>query len=112
MASDNPGDVTLLLEGWGSGDREALDRLVPLVYAELRQLSRHYLNMQPQNRTLQTTDLINEVFVRLIDQLAEPGSLLCHRRANDPQCPRGTARATARGTNAEGADDRFRSTKG
>ncbi len=68
MASDVPGDVTLLLKGWANGDREALDRLVPLVYAELRRLSRHYLNKQPQNQTLQTTDLINEAFLRLIDQ--------------------------------------------
>lgn len=70
MATDDPGEVTLLLKGWSNGDREALGQLVPLVYGELRRLSRHYLNKQPQNQTLQTTDLINEAFVRLIDQKA------------------------------------------
>ena len=70
MASNASAELTLLLQEWSEGGREALDKLVPLVYAELRRLSRHYLNKQPQNPTLQTTDLINEAFVRLIDQKA------------------------------------------
>jgi RNA polymerase sigma factor (TIGR02999 family) len=67
--SDSSGEnVTQLLRDWADGDREALDKLVPLVYAELRRLSRHYLNRGGFNASLQTTALINEAFVRLIDQ--------------------------------------------
>lgn len=60
--------VTQLLRDWGNGDRTALDRLVPLVYAELRRLSRHYLRRGSGPPSLQTTALINEAFLRLIDQ--------------------------------------------
>lgn len=67
MGEKGSQDLTQLLRAWGGGDRAALERLVPLVYAELRRLSRHYLRGGP-NRTLQTTALINEAFVRLIDQ--------------------------------------------
>lgn len=67
MGDKRPADLTQLLRDWGRGDSEALDRLVPLVYAELRRLSRHYLRGGP-NRTLQTTALINEAFLKLIDQ--------------------------------------------
>jgi RNA polymerase sigma-70 factor (ECF subfamily) len=58
--------VTQLLVAWREGDRAALERLVPLVDAELRRLSRHYLNRERQGHVLQTTALINEAFVRLI----------------------------------------------
>ena len=67
MADEEPANVTELLRNWAGGDREALDRLVPLVYAELQRLSRHYLRRGP-NPTLQTTALINEAFVKLIEQ--------------------------------------------
>ena len=60
--------VTQLLRAWGDGDHDALDELVPLVYSELRRLSRHYLRGQRPGHTLQTTALINEAFARLIDQ--------------------------------------------
>jgi RNA polymerase sigma factor (TIGR02999 family) len=60
--------VTRLLKKWSDGDRACLDKLVPLVYSELRRLSHHYLSHQPPNHTLQTSALINEAFVRLIDQ--------------------------------------------
>jgi len=55
-----------LLVAWREGDRSALERLVPLIDAELRRLSRHYLNHERQGHVLQTTALINEAFVRLI----------------------------------------------
>ena len=61
-------DVTRLLRDWAGGDREALDQLVPLVYSELKRLARHHLRRGGPNRSLQTTALINEAFVRLIDQ--------------------------------------------
>jgi RNA polymerase sigma-70 factor (ECF subfamily) len=60
-------DVTQLLHAWSEGEREALDQLVPLVYAELRRLARGYMRGERQDHTLQTTALINEAFLRLID---------------------------------------------
>jgi RNA polymerase sigma-70 factor (ECF subfamily) len=68
LGEGSAGNVTQLLKEWADGDREALDRLVPLVYSELRRLSRHYLNRGRFHASLQTTALINEAFVRLIDQ--------------------------------------------
>ena len=61
-------DVTQLLIDWSNGNREALDQLIPLVYAELRRLAHGYLSRQATGHSLQTTALINEAFVRLIDQ--------------------------------------------
>jgi RNA polymerase sigma factor (TIGR02999 family) len=69
VSETSAGNVTQLLRDWAGGDRQALDRLVPLVYSELRRLSRHYLNRgRPFHRSLQTTAVINEAFIRLIDQ--------------------------------------------
>jgi RNA polymerase sigma factor (TIGR02999 family) len=56
-----------LLKAWGSGDREALDRLAPVVYDELRRLARRYMRNQRSGITLQTTALVNEVYLRLVD---------------------------------------------
>jgi RNA polymerase sigma factor (TIGR02999 family) len=59
--------VTGLLIDWGNGDRGALDRLMPLVYEELRGIARHHLSLEaPQ--TLQSTALVHEAYIRLIDQ--------------------------------------------
>ena len=60
-------EVTLLLQAWTAGDRSALDKLTPLVEAELRRLARHYLAQERPEHTLQTTALINEAWLRLID---------------------------------------------
>lgn len=57
--------VTQLLGEWRSGDREALDRLTPLVYDELRRLARRYLKDERADHTLQATGLVNEAFIRL-----------------------------------------------
>src|SRR5258706_1958316 len=62
-----PSDVTRLLRAWGQGDDRALDALVPLVEAELRRLARRYMARERKDHTLQTTALINEAFVRLVD---------------------------------------------
>ena len=59
--------VTELLLAWGSGDRVALDELVPLIHEELRRLARHQMRGERDNHTLQTTALVNEVFLRLVD---------------------------------------------
>jgi RNA polymerase sigma factor (TIGR02999 family) len=59
--------VTQLLRAWGEGDGQALDELVPLVERELQQLARLHLQKERQGHTLQAHDLVNEVYVRLLD---------------------------------------------
>lgn len=63
-----PDDVTRLLQEWRNGSQEALDRLIPLVYAELRTLAARYLSRERQDHTLQTTALVHEAYVKLVDQ--------------------------------------------
>ena len=60
--------VTALLTDWSRGDASALDRLVPLVYAELRRIAARQLRGERPNHTLQPTALVNEVYLRLVDQ--------------------------------------------
>lgn len=60
-------DVTQLLRAWGAGDRIALERLIPLVNAELRGLAGHYMRGQADGHILQTTALVNEAWLKLID---------------------------------------------
>lgn len=67
MAQPPAADLTQLLAAWGEGDESALDRLVPLVEAELRRPARHYMRRERSDHTLQTTALINEAYIRLID---------------------------------------------
>src|SRR5215475_1171554 len=61
-------DVTRLLVDWSNGDQTALDKLLPLVNAELRQLARRYMRRESPGHTLQTSALVNEAYMRLIDQ--------------------------------------------
>ncbi len=65
---DSPGDITLLLEQWSDGDQAALAELVPLVYDELRGLAAAYLRREPRGHTLPTSALVNEAFLRLVEQ--------------------------------------------
>lgn len=64
----SPQKVTQLLQAWRNGDQTALDRLTPLVYQELHQLAKRYMARQAPGHTLQTTALVNEAYMRLIDQ--------------------------------------------
>ncbi|MCM3869215.1 MAG: ECF-type sigma factor, partial [Pyrinomonadaceae bacterium] len=64
----SPSEVSVLLLNWSQGDRAALDKLVPLVYDELRRLAGHFMRQERDGHTLQTTALVNEAYVRLIDQ--------------------------------------------
>jgi RNA polymerase sigma factor (TIGR02999 family) len=59
--------VTQLLRAWSNGDETALERLLPLVEAELRRLARRYMARERRGHTLQTTALVNEAFLRLVD---------------------------------------------
>ena len=62
-----PRTITQLLVAWRGGDRSALDDLMPLVYEELRRMARHYMAGERPGHTLQTTALINEAYLRLVD---------------------------------------------
>lgn len=64
----SPQEVTRLLVAWGGGDQAALDQLMPLVYEELRRLAHHYMSDECPGHTLQTSALVNEAYLRLIDQ--------------------------------------------
>ena len=66
--SPSPHEVTRLLLEWGGGNRAALDELMPLVYEELRRLARRYMTGERRGHTLQTTALVNEAYLRLVDQ--------------------------------------------
>jgi len=59
--------ITQLLTEWRDGDKTALDRLIPLVYEELRRLAHHYLRRERPGYTLQTSALVNEAYLRLVD---------------------------------------------
>jgi RNA polymerase sigma factor (TIGR02999 family) len=60
-------EVTQLLQAWSAGDEKALEKLTPLVYAELHRTARRYMAAEASQDTLQTTALINEVYLRLVD---------------------------------------------
>jgi RNA polymerase sigma-70 factor, ECF subfamily len=62
-----PAEVTELLRSWGRGEAGALDRLTPLVYAELHRMARRYMRNERSGNTLQTTALVNEAYLRLVD---------------------------------------------
>jgi len=62
-----PADVTRLLIAWRGGDQAALDRLMPLVYQELRRLARRYMRDERPDHLLQTTALVHEAYLRLVD---------------------------------------------
>ena len=66
-SSGGPKEITILLKAWGAGDQSALNRLTPLVYDELRRMARRYMRKERAGNTLQTTALINEAYLRLVD---------------------------------------------
>ncbi len=66
--AENSPDVTLMLKEWSGGNAEVLDTLMPLVYDELRRQASRFLRRERANHTLQTTALINEAYLKLIDQ--------------------------------------------
>jgi len=67
MNDESPKEVTELLQRWSSGDREALEELTPVIYGELHRIARGYMNRERDGHTLQTTALVNEAYMRLID---------------------------------------------
>jgi RNA polymerase sigma-70 factor (ECF subfamily) len=68
MSSHPPGEVTQLLLDWNNGDREALNKLMPLVYDELRRIAKRKFQELGQGGLLQPTALVHEAYIKLIDQ--------------------------------------------
>lgn len=66
--TESPNEVTQLLVAWGNGDQAALDQLMPLVYSELHRLAHRHIKKERPGHTLQTSALLNEAFLRLVDQ--------------------------------------------
>jgi RNA polymerase sigma factor (TIGR02999 family) len=67
MANPSVAEITGLLLAWGNGDKAALDRLIPLVHSELRRLAHRQMRRERSGATLQTTALVNEAYLRLVD---------------------------------------------
>jgi RNA polymerase sigma-70 factor (ECF subfamily) len=67
MPQPSPHEISELLVAWGGGDESALHRLMPLVYDELRRLAHRYMSRERPGHTLQTTALVNEAFLRLVN---------------------------------------------
>jgi RNA polymerase sigma-70 factor, ECF subfamily len=68
IPSPPPQEITQLLVDWSNGNQAALDQLTPLVYTELRQLAHRYMRRERLGHTMQTTALIHEAYLRLVDQ--------------------------------------------
>jgi RNA polymerase sigma factor (TIGR02999 family) len=66
--SSSPTDVTTLLRDWGQGDASALEKLIPLVFRDLREIAGRLFRRENDGHTLQPTALVNEVFIRLTEQ--------------------------------------------
>src|SRR5687768_9566304 len=66
--STGPHDITALLQSWKRGDRGALDQLAPMVYAELRRIAARALSRERPDHTLQSTALVHEAFLKLMNQ--------------------------------------------
>ena len=67
MSAESTHEVTELLQKWSAGDRAALDELTPVIYAELHRIAKRYMSRERDGHTLQTSALVNEAYVRLID---------------------------------------------
>lgn len=67
MQTLSPKEITRLLVAWGDGDQSALEQLAPLVQEELHRLAHHYMGRERPGHTLQTSALVNEAYIRLID---------------------------------------------
>jgi RNA polymerase sigma-70 factor (ECF subfamily) len=68
QSASSPHELTQLLIDWGNGSQDALEQLFPLVYEELRRMAHRYMRRERSGRTLQTTAVVHEAYLRLIDQ--------------------------------------------
>jgi RNA polymerase sigma factor (TIGR02999 family) len=67
LSPSGSSDISRLLKAWRTGDQTALDRLTPMVYDELRRMARRYMRRERAGNTLQTTALVHEAYLRLVD---------------------------------------------
>jgi RNA polymerase sigma factor (TIGR02999 family) len=81
MDGPSPNEITRLLHAWSAGDQEALNRLMPLVYDALHRAAHRYMAREAMGHTLQTTALINEVYVHLVDAKEIPWQSRAHFHA-------------------------------
>jgi RNA polymerase sigma-70 factor (ECF subfamily) len=96
-----PGEVTGLLLAWRQGDRDALERLIPLVYAELHRMAERYLRRERPGHTLQPTAVVNEAYLRLVGRHGEPLQNRAHFFAVAAQSMRRILVEHARGRGAK-----------
>ena len=68
LITPSPGDVTQLLVDWSNGEQAALEKLMPLVYDELHRMAKRHIGRERPGHTLQSTALVNEAYLRLVDQ--------------------------------------------
>ena len=78
MVGHSPHEITRLLKAWGDGDERALDRLMPLVYDALHQAAHHFMAREAPDHPLQTTALVNEVYLRLAGVQSPTGKDRAH----------------------------------
>ena len=74
LGEESSGEVTHLLRAWSRGDQAALDRLAERVYPELRRMARRYMKNERQANTVQSTGLVHEVYLRLVDVRGSTGA--------------------------------------
>jgi RNA polymerase sigma-70 factor (ECF subfamily) len=96
-----PGEVTGLLLAWRQGDRDALERLIPLVYAELHRMAERYLRRERPSHTLQPTAIVNEAYLRLVGRHGKPLQNRAHFFAVAAQSMRRILVEHARGRGAK-----------
>jgi len=102
MSSDNnDGSVTRLLDRWRNGDRAALERLLPMVYADLRRMAASVLHSHTGHATLQTTALVHDVLLRLLDRPAADFVSTAHLLNASARMMRQTLVDRARAAHAE-----------
>jgi RNA polymerase sigma factor (TIGR02999 family) len=78
VTESSAGEVSRLLKDWGKGDECALNKLIPLVYGELRRMAHHQMARENPGHTLQTTALVNEVYLRLVGTADVPWQNRAH----------------------------------
>ena len=82
MNADGPAEVTVLLKAWAEGDYSALERLVPLIYADLRRIAGRQMRHEAVGQTLQATALVNEAYMRLAGNAAGGNGVSWQDRAH------------------------------
>jgi RNA polymerase sigma-70 factor, ECF subfamily len=97
VTGSSAGEISQLLKHWGEGDESALDRLIPLVYQELRKMAHRQMTREKAGHTLQTTALVNEVYLRLIGAMEVPWQDRAHFFALSAQLMRRVLVDHARG---------------